>query len=115
MVVTPMRDGGEAAVPTRADPALVKALARAFWYQKLLDEGPYASVSELAKAERTERGYLGSLLHRTAPMQPCLLHRSHNLHHRCCSRAQPADTGLHGGGRHEWNDTMAGSSLPSGR
>ena len=32
------RDGGEAALPTRADPALVKALARAFRYQRLLDE-----------------------------------------------------------------------------
>ncbi len=29
-VVTPARDGAEAALPTRADPVLVKALARAF-------------------------------------------------------------------------------------
>jgi hypothetical protein len=32
-VVTPVWDGCEAALPTRADPALVKALARAFRYQ----------------------------------------------------------------------------------
>jgi hypothetical protein len=64
-VVTPVRDGGEAALPTRADPALVKALARAFRYQKLLDEGRYASISEMAAAERIERGYLGSLLRLT--------------------------------------------------
>lgn len=64
-VVTPVRDGGEAALPTRADPALVKALARAFRYQKLLDEGRYASISELAAAEKIERGYLGSLLRLT--------------------------------------------------
>jgi DNA invertase Pin-like site-specific DNA recombinase len=38
-VVTPVRDGGETALPTCADPALVKALARAFRYQRLLD-GP---------------------------------------------------------------------------
>lgn len=38
-VVTPARDGGEVALPTRADPALVKALARAFRYQRLQDEG----------------------------------------------------------------------------
>jgi hypothetical protein len=38
-VVVAVRDGGETAFPTRADPALVKALARAFRYQKLLDEG----------------------------------------------------------------------------
>ena len=64
-MVTPVRDGGEAALPTRADPALVKALARAFRYQRLLDEGRYASISEMAAAERIERGYLGSLLRLT--------------------------------------------------
>jgi hypothetical protein len=32
-VVTPVSDGGGTSVPTRADPALVKALARAFRYQ----------------------------------------------------------------------------------
>jgi hypothetical protein len=53
------------AVTTRADPALVKALARAFRYQRLLDEGRYASISEMAAAERIERGYLGTLLRLT--------------------------------------------------
>ncbi len=64
-VVTPVRDGGEAALPTRTDPALVKALARAFRYQRLLDEGRYSSISEMATGERLERGYLGSLLRLT--------------------------------------------------
>lgn len=54
---------GEAYTPspvrTRADPALLKALARAFRWQRLLHEGRYASISELAGAERIERGYLG--------------------------------------------------------
>jgi hypothetical protein len=63
-VVTPVRDAGEN-LPPRADPALVKALARAFRYQKLLDKGCYASISEMAKAERIERGYLGTLLRLT--------------------------------------------------
>jgi hypothetical protein len=40
----------------------MKALARAIRYQRLLDEGPYASISEVAAAERMERGYLGSLV-----------------------------------------------------
>ncbi|WP_256336817.1 hypothetical protein [Belnapia rosea] len=44
---------------------MVKALARAFRYQHLLDEGRYASISEMAQAERIERGYLGSLLRLT--------------------------------------------------
>ncbi len=63
-VVTPMTDGA-APVTTRADPALVKALARAFRYQRMLDEGRYANITEMAVAERLERGYLGSLLRLT--------------------------------------------------
>ena len=43
----------------------MKALARAFRYQRLLDEGRYASVTEMAAAEGIERGYLGSLLRLT--------------------------------------------------
>lgn len=45
-----------------SDPALVKALARAFRYQKLLNEGHYRSISEMASAEHLDRGYLGRLL-----------------------------------------------------
>jgi hypothetical protein len=63
-VVTPMTDR-VAPVTTRANPALVKALARAFRYQRLLDEGRYASVTEMAAAEKIERGYLGTLLRLT--------------------------------------------------
>ena len=56
-------DGGR--IATKADPALVKALARAFCSQKLLDNGRYASISEMAVAEKIERGYLGTLLRLT--------------------------------------------------
>jgi hypothetical protein len=63
-VVTPMTDGLPS-VTTRADPALVKALARAFRYQRMLDQGRYASITEMAAAECLERGYLGSLLRLT--------------------------------------------------
>ena len=61
------RQGGgtEGVVPVHGDPALVKALARAFRYQKLLDEGRYASISEMAAAEKIQRGYLGTLLRLT--------------------------------------------------
>jgi hypothetical protein len=58
-------EGGDAAIRTRTDPALVKALARAFRYQKLLDEGRYSSITEMAEAEKIERGYLGTLLRLT--------------------------------------------------
>ena len=63
-VVTPMTDG-VAPVTTRADPALVRALVRSFRYRRMLDQGRYASISEMAKAERIERGYLGALLRLT--------------------------------------------------
>ena len=64
-VVTPAGQAtGEPAgvVRTRTDPALLKALARAFRWRKLLDEGRYGSMSELAVAEKIERGYLGKVL-----------------------------------------------------
>ncbi len=60
-VVTPMSDG-VAPVTTRADPALLKALARAFRYQRMLDRRTYESVTEMACAEKIDRGYLGRLL-----------------------------------------------------
>jgi hypothetical protein len=63
-IVTPIADG-VAPVTTQADPALVKALARAFRYQRMLDQGRYASITEMAAAERLERGYLGSLVRLT--------------------------------------------------
>lgn len=63
-VVTPMTDG-VAPVTTRADPALVKALARAFRYQRMLDQGRYGSMTEMAAAEKIDRGYMGRLLQLT--------------------------------------------------
>ncbi len=63
-VVTPMTDG-VAPVTTRADPTLVKALARAFRYQRLPDNGVYGSVTDMAAAEKIDRGYLGRLLQLT--------------------------------------------------
>jgi hypothetical protein len=54
-------------IATKADPARVKALARAFRYQKLLDEGRYDSISEMAAGQRIGWGYLGTLLRLTLP------------------------------------------------
>jgi hypothetical protein len=64
-MVTPAQEATEPVVRTGADPALLKALARAFRYQRLLDEGCYASISEMAAGERIERGYLGTRLRLT--------------------------------------------------
>jgi hypothetical protein len=44
---------------------MVKALARAHRWKRLLEEGRYASLSEMAKAEKIDRGYLGKMLRLT--------------------------------------------------
>jgi hypothetical protein len=50
---------------TRGDPALVKALARAFRWRRMLEEGRYASIRELAAAEGVDRAYVGRVLNMT--------------------------------------------------
>jgi len=50
---------------TRGDPALVKALARAFRWRRLLEEGRYASIREFAAAEGVDRAYIGRVLNLT--------------------------------------------------
>jgi centromere-binding protein SoPB len=64
-VMMPSAEHSPAAVTSRSDPVLVKALARAFRYQRLLDDGRYGSISEMAEAERIDRGYLGRILQLT--------------------------------------------------
>jgi hypothetical protein len=49
VVTAVLSKGGGTEMPTRADPALVKALARAFRYQRMLDEGRYASLGDWAR------------------------------------------------------------------
>ena len=64
LVVTPEGEATRAsALPrTRVDSTLVKALARAYRWKRLLENGTYASITELAKAEKIDRGYLGRIL-----------------------------------------------------
>lgn len=63
----PMPMGNDAAgvASTRGDPALVKALARAFRWRRMLEEGRYGSVRELAAAEGVDRAYVGRVLNLT--------------------------------------------------
>jgi hypothetical protein len=65
LVITPDGSPGVPLSRTRADPAMVKALARAHRWKQLLEEGRYASLSEMAKAERIDRSYLGKMLRLT--------------------------------------------------
>jgi hypothetical protein len=50
---------------TTADPALLKALARAFRWKRMLEDGRYASVSDIARAEKLDRTYVGDVLRLT--------------------------------------------------
>ncbi|MDZ4865341.1 MAG: hypothetical protein SGJ01_18125 [Gemmatimonadota bacterium] len=57
--------GAPRQVMTTADPSLLKALGRAFRWKRLLDDGTFASVSEIARAERLDRTYVGDILRLT--------------------------------------------------
>jgi hypothetical protein len=50
-IVRPAGSAATASVATHADPAMVKALARAFRWKRLLDDGRDASISEIAVAQ----------------------------------------------------------------
>jgi hypothetical protein len=64
-VVTQGETASSFAIRTRADPAMVKALARAFRWKRMLEDGRYASISDVAAAEKIDRGYVGSILRLT--------------------------------------------------
>jgi hypothetical protein len=52
--------GGNDAVPDRpcVDNAMIKALARAFRWRKLLETGVYGTIEELAAAEKFNSSYI---------------------------------------------------------
>lgn len=53
LVVTP--DGASWAPRPRVDNAMVKALARAFWWRKMLDEGVYGTLEDLPRRSGSHR------------------------------------------------------------
>jgi hypothetical protein len=54
-----------AAHPRRKDNTLVKALARAFRWKRLLESGEYATIAELAKREGIAPSYMTRVLRLT--------------------------------------------------
>ena len=62
-VVTP--DGATWAPRQRVDNAMVKALARAFRWRKMLDEGAFGTLEDLAKAKRLAPSYVSAILRLT--------------------------------------------------
>src|SRR4051794_5621491 len=57
-------DGSELTPSTKPQPdgVLVKALARAWRWQKMLDQGVYGSVTEIAEAEKISKSYVSRIL-----------------------------------------------------
>jgi hypothetical protein len=49
----------------QVDSTLVKAIARAFRWQKMLETGRYATVKEIAKAEKINPSYVSRVLRLT--------------------------------------------------
>ena len=62
-MVTP--DGAPWALRPRVDNAMVKALARAYRWRKMLDTGVYATNEDLARAKGVARSYLSRVLRLT--------------------------------------------------
>jgi hypothetical protein len=62
-VVTP--DGAEWAPGPQVDSAMVKALARAFRWRKMLDEGVHGTLEDLARAKGVAPSYVSHILRLT--------------------------------------------------
>ena len=62
-VLTP--DGAPWAPRPRVDNAMVKALARAFRWQRMLDDAICGTIEELARREKVNRGYMSRVLRMT--------------------------------------------------
>jgi hypothetical protein len=65
MIIAP--DGREAWAPAtpRPDDTLIRALARAHRWKRLLEDGTYRSAAELAEAEAITRSFVNRLLRLT--------------------------------------------------
>lgn len=58
-------DGASLAPINRIDNTLVKALARAYRWKRMLEDGNFASIAELAAAEKINSTYLSRILRLT--------------------------------------------------
>jgi len=65
LVVTPDGSPSWAKPRKRINNAMVKALARAFRWQKLLADGTYATIEEIADAEKINPSYISRVLRLT--------------------------------------------------
>lgn len=65
LVVSPGGVPSWAKPQTRIDNTMVKALARAFRWRKLLETGIYATIEEIAVAEKINTSYISRILRLT--------------------------------------------------
>jgi hypothetical protein len=65
VIISP--DGGDAWPPTkpRPDETLIRALARAHRWKRLIEDGTYRSAAEIAEAERATRSFINRMLRLT--------------------------------------------------
>ena len=65
LILTPDGTSGAPAPRVRPDNALLKALARGFRWQKMLREGDYQTLEEIADVENINPSYVSRLLRMT--------------------------------------------------
>ncbi len=65
LIVTPDGSPSWAKPRERIDNALIKALARAFRWQKLLDDSTYATIEDIANSEKINPSYVSRVLRLT--------------------------------------------------
>ena len=65
LIIAP--DGGDAWMPSkpRRDDTLIKALARAHRWKRMLENGEHSSIADLAEAEKINKSYLSRILRLT--------------------------------------------------
>lgn len=65
VIVIPDGQQAPPAVATRASPPLLKALARAFRWRRLIETGVYATIDEIARAEKANPSYVSRVIRLT--------------------------------------------------
>lgn len=67
VIIAPDGSDDWAPAKPRHDETLIRALARAHRWKRMLEEGTRGSVSEIAEAEKIDRSYVNRLLRLTLP------------------------------------------------
>ncbi|MCA3586394.1 MAG: hypothetical protein IOD03_22370 [Methylocystis sp.] len=65
LIITPGGIEAKGRTETSGDPSLVKAVARAFRWRGLLESGAFATIQELAAAEKINPSYVSRMLRLT--------------------------------------------------